>query len=102
MSEKNKKTQSHQVRLAMGNFFTDVTGSSTFTDLLPDYQHLFEVLMSTDEADDPEFRERALLMMQFCKLFHKNFSAFNWQTVYNEAERLKDNASLKMLPTDEL
>lgn len=102
MRHSKQKTQSHQVRFAMGSFFKDATGSSTFTDLLPDFQHFFEVLMHSDEADDPEFRERALLMLQFCRLFHKNFSKFDWNKVYKEAERMKNNASLKMLPDHEL
>lgn len=97
-SEKNKKKQSHQVRFAMGSFFVDATGTSTFTDLLPDFQNFFEVLMRSDEADDPEFRERAILMLQFCRLFHKNFKDLDWQAVYNEADRMKDNVSRKMLP----
>lgn len=100
--EKNKKKQAHQVRFAMGNFFTQITGSSTFTDLLPDYQEFFEVLMRSEDADDSEFRERAILLMHFCKNFHQNFHGLNWQTVYNEAENLKDEASLKLLPSHEL
>lgn len=101
-TEKNKKKQSHQVRFAMGSFFVDATGTSTFTDLLPDFQNFFEVLMRSDEADDPEFRERAILMLQFCRLFDKNFSKFDWNTVYKEAERIKNDVSLKMLPDHEL
>ena len=97
-TEKNKKRQAHQVRFAMANFFSEVATTSTFTDLLPDYQEFFEVLMRADEADDPEFRERALLMLQFCKAFQANFADKEWQTVAKEAESLKDESSLKLLP----
>lgn len=101
-TEKKQKNQSHQVRWAMANFIEDVAGSSSFTNLLTDYQDQFEVLMRSDDADDPEFRDRAIVMLHFCKAFHKYFKNISWQDAYNEAERMKDNVSLKMLPTNEL
>ncbi|HLV52164.1 MAG TPA: hypothetical protein VKY44_09445, partial [Flavobacterium sp.] len=87
--EKNKKRQSHQVRLAMAHFISNVAHTSTFTSLLPDYYDIFEVLMRSDEADDPEFREKAILILQFCKRFAFQLSSFDWQVAYNEAEAMK-------------
>ena len=102
MSKTDKNRQSHQVRWAMANFLEDVAGSSTFTDLLPDYQDLFEVLMRSEDADDAEFRDRAILILHFCKAFHKYFKNISWQDAYKEAEIMKNDVSLKMLPTNEL
>lgn len=101
-TEKNKKRQSHQVQLAMANFFEFATGTSTFSAFYNDFTDLFTVLMTTDEAENPDFREKAVLIMQFAKAFNESFSKFDWKTVYDEAQRLKTNASLKLLPTNEL
>lgn len=102
-TEKNKKKQERrQVRLATATFLEEVTSSSTFTDLHTDFQDFFEVLMRSDEADDPEFRDRALLMLQFTRSFSSAFAPVEWNAVAKEAQRMKDKVSLKMLPTDEL
>lgn len=102
MSEKDKNRQSHQVQLAIANFFEFATGTSTFSNFYHDFTDLFTVLMGTDEADDPEFREKAVLIMQFAKAFNESFSEFDWKTVYNECKQLKNKASLKLLPNNEL
>lgn len=90
MSKQNNLRQSYQVRLAMAHFISDVASTSTFTDLLPRYYDIFEVLMRSDEADDPEFREAAILILQFCKRFAFQLSGFDWQVAYNEAEAMKN------------
>lgn len=102
MSEKDKKRQSHQVRLAMANFISDVAHTSTFTNLLPRFYDFFEVLMTTDEAEDKEFREEAVLLLQFCKSFAYHLSAFDWQVAYNEAQTMKNEYQPKTPQNHEL
>lgn len=101
-TEKNKTRQLHQVRLAMANFFSEVATTSTFTDLLTNYQDFFEVLMRADEADDADFRERAILMLHFCKSFTYHISSYDWQIISKHADKLKDESALKLLPYHEL
>lgn len=102
MRHPEKQNQANVFRFALASFFEEVAGTSTLTDLHQDYQEVFEVLMTTDEADDCEFRQRALLILQFTKAFEKHFAHIPWQVVGKEAGKMKDKVSLKMLPNHEL
>jgi len=102
MLNTEKKQEANKVKFAMANFFEEVAGTSTLTNLHKDFQDIFEVLMLSDEADYMEFRNKAILILQFTKLFEKHFKDFNWQTIDKVSRDMKDKVSLKMLPNHAL
>ena len=102
MRHPNTKQEANKVKFAMANFFEEIAASSTLTDLHKDFQDIFEVLMLSDEADDIEFRNRAVLILHFTKTFDKYISNIPWQTLDKVARKMKDDVSLKMLPGNAL
>lgn len=99
---KQTKNQAYGLQWAIAHFLESVAGTSAHTDLHIDFTEFFEVLMGTSEADDPEFRERAILMLRFTKSFADHFACIDWRLMSSEAERMKHKYALKMLPKDEL
>lgn len=97
MSNSEKQKQANAFRFALANFFEEVAATSNLTDLHTNFQEIFEVLMCSDEADDTDFRNRAVLMLRFTKSFEKHFANIPWQVVDKEACKMKDKVSRKII-----
>lgn len=99
MRHPEKKTPKKTLRalLAMANFVEDASSSSMYQTIHQDFQEFFNTLMRTDEADDAEFREKALLMLQFTKYFSEAFANVEWQEADKAARLLKDDVSLQII-----
>lgn len=99
MSKTEKKTpkKTLQALLAIANFVEDASSSSMYQTIHQDFQEFFNTLMRTDEADDAEFREKALLMLQFTKYFSEAFANVEWQEADKAARFLKDDVSLQIV-----
>lgn len=99
MRHPEKKTSKKTLKalLAMANFTYDVSGTSTFQTIHQDYQEMFNALMLTEHADDPDFREKAFLILEFTKLFSQSFSKIDWRDAYQASEDLKNEVSLKII-----
>lgn len=99
MRNQEKKTSKKTLKalLAMANFTNDVSHSSTFKTIHQDYQDMFNALMLTDDADDPNFREKAFLILEFTRYFSQSFSNIDWRDAIKASEELKDVVSLKLV-----
>ena len=96
-TEKKTPKETLQALLAMANFVEDASSSSMYQTIQQDYQEIFEAVMLTDEADDFEFREKAILLLQFTKYFSKAFANVEWQEADKAARFLKDDVSLQIV-----
>ena len=100
MSKENlnkKEKQTQRALLAIANFVEDASSSSMYQTVHQDYQEIFEAVMLTDEADDFEFREKAILLLQFTKYFSEAFANVEWQEADKAARFLKDDVSLQIV-----
>jgi|GEM_PF-4004769 len=97
MLNPEKKEQANAFRLALANFFEEVAGTSTLTDLHNDYLLVFEAAMLSEYADDSEFRDRAVLILQLTKSFEKHFAAIPWETISKESTKMKKKVERKIL-----
>ena len=96
-TEKKTPKKTLQAFLAMANFVEDASSSSMYQTIHQDYQEIFEAVMLTDEADDFEFREKAILILQFTKYFSEAFANVEWQEADKAARFLKDDVSLQIV-----
>lgn len=96
-TEKKTSKQTQRALLAIANFMEDASISSMYQTLHKDFQEFFNTLMLTDDADDAEFREKAMLMLQFTKYFSESFADVEWQEADEAARLLKDDVSLKII-----
>lgn len=97
MLNTEKKEQANAFRLALANFFEEVSGTSTLTDLHQDYSMVFEAAMLSEYADDPEFRDRAVLILQFTKKFEKHFANIPWEVISKQSTKMKNKVERKIL-----
>lgn len=87
-----KLRKAYRVRVATANFLSEMAMNSSHESVHNDFTEFFEVLMETEPANDPDFRERAVAMLLFTRMINKHFSDINWKDIAEEAKHMFDNS----------
>lgn len=93
MSKKqNKLRKACEIRFATANFLSEMAMNEFHESVHSNFTEFFEVLMGTDEANDPDFRQQAIMMLMFTRMINKHFSGIDWKDIVEEARRMFEHS----------
>src|SRR5690554_8209667 len=101
-TSKKQKPQTLTARYLIADCLHDLVYEANLLEIHKDYQDLFTALMRIEEADDPDFRERALGVYNFTKILSDKLAGLNWETLSEAINNQRDETALEIIPSNEL